>query len=273
MSIRKLFSFKSSKQVWRILISRSELLLIETRDVSTKDVFFNCFFLENGKEIFADFQLEEKYWLGIEAFEDDVIIFHNFPKPDMPHHRGIIAFNVLSKSVLWRNNEFSFLFVLDGKVYGYKQGFEDRHFAAFDFKGGELAEDLGNDFKKINLLRTQSENQKDTNEYIFPEIFSDDETNSRIGSIIAGQTGSLEIEGEVEYNTAGNVLLFNYHTKNKENRFTNKFTAVDLDNGSVLFSEVLNENITSLLADSFFVYKNFLFLLRGKDEVIVYSLE
>jgi hypothetical protein len=261
------------QQIWRILISGNDKLLIETRDINTKDVFYNCFILENGKEIFSNFQLEEKYWIGVEAFDDDVILFHNFPRPDMPNHRGIIALNVLSKNILWKNNEFSFLFVLDGKVYGFKQGFDERYFAAFDFSIGELTEDLGNDFNKINTLRIQSENKKNWGAYIYPKIFSDEENDERIRNVISEEIKNLEIEGEVEYNIAGNILLFNYHIKNAVNNYTNKFSALNLDKGTVVLSEILNENVKSLLADSFFVYKNFMFLLRGKNEIIVYDIK
>jgi hypothetical protein len=273
LSIKKLYSYKSSRQVWRILVSGSDKLLIETRDVSTKDVYYNCFVLESGEKLFTDLQLEEKYWLGVEAFEEDVILFHTFPKPDMPQHRGITAFNVLLQKVLWQNNEYSYLFQMEGKVYGFQQGFEEKHFAAFDLTSGKLIEDFGNDFKKINSLRAEADSKKNWDVYIFPQILSDDENNPRIRNIISEQIKNIDIDGEVEYNIAGNILLFNYHIKNSDGSFTNKFSAVDIQNGSVVLSEILNENIKSLLADSFFVFKNYLFLLRGKDEVLVYGME
>jgi hypothetical protein len=48
---------------------------------------------------------------------------------------------------------------------------------------------------------------------------------------------------------------------------------MNLTNEQILLNEVLNANAASLFTDSFFVYKNFLFLLREKNEIIVYDIE
>ena len=90
-------------------------LIIEERDIENKEVFFNCIDISTGERIFSDFQLDEKFWVGIEAIDEDVIYFHKFMKPDMPGHQGIIAFDINSESILWENSEYSFLFVVDKK--------------------------------------------------------------------------------------------------------------------------------------------------------------
>ena len=99
MEIKKLYSYKSEKQIWRILISGSDKLILETRDLNTKEVFFNCLFIENGKSIFSNLQLDEKCWIGIEDIYKGIIFFHYFPKPDMPHHKGIIAFDITAQKI------------------------------------------------------------------------------------------------------------------------------------------------------------------------------
>lgn len=273
MEIKRLYSYKSDKQIWRILISDSEKLILETRDLNTKEVFFNCYYLENGKNIFHNLQLEEKCWIGIEEIYKDIIFFHYFPKPDMPHHKGIIAFDIASQNILWTNNEFSFLFVSNDKVYGFKQGFEERFFSTLDYLSGELIEEFGPDHKKINTLQKISENEKDWGSYLYPEVLSKDETDSRIAEVIQKQTKDTIVEGEVEYNSKNDLLFFNFHTKVFENSFVNRFLVVDLHSSKVILSEILNANATALFTDSFFIYKEYLFLLREKNEVVVYKID
>jgi len=271
--MKKHFKYKSEKQIWRILISDSDKLILETRDLNTKEVFFNCFFLENGENIFSDLQLDEKCWIGIEDVYKDTIFFHYFPKPDMPHHKGIIAFDITTQKILWTNNEFSFLFAGEDRVYGFKQGFDERFFSSLDYLSGGLIEDLGSDHKRINALQKSAENEKDWSSYLYPKVFSNDETDYRIAEAIRRQINNTNIEGEIEYNSKNDLLFFNHHTKVFENSFVNKFLAVDLNSNNVILTEILNANAPSLFTDSFFVYKKYLFLLREKNEVIVYKVE
>lgn len=272
MKIVKLYSYKSPQQIWRILISESDKLIVETRDLNTKEVFFNCFYLENGESVFSNLQLDEKRWIGIENIYKEIIFFHYFPKPDMPHHKGIIAFDIASQKVLWFNNELSFLCVLDDKVYGFKQGFEERLFFSLDYLNGETVEDFGSDYKTINVLRNQAESKKNWSEYIYPKNFSENEEEKKIIETIKTRTQNLNLEGSIEYNTYNNLLFFNYHTKIPVEKFENKFLSVDLTSGKTILEEVLNANAQNLFTDSFFVYKKFLFLLKGKNEVIIYKL-
>jgi hypothetical protein len=57
-----------------------------------------------------------------------------------------------------------------------------------------------------------------------------------------------------------------------EKTYINKFIAIDLYTGKKLLTEVLNKEAKSLFTDSFFVYKDFLFLLIEKNEIEVYRL-
>ncbi len=271
--MKKHFIYKSDKQIWRILISDSDKLILETRDLNTKEVFFNCYYLKNGENIFCDLQLDEKCWIGIEEIYKDIIFFHYFPKPDMPHHKGIIAFDIVSQNILWTNNEFSFLFANAEKVYGFKQGFEERYFSSLDYLSGGLIEDFGPDHKKINALQKISETEKDWTNYIYPQVLKEEVSNKNIFELIKTQTQGLDVVGEIEYNLYNEFLLFNFHSRILEEQLANIFCAINFKDKSLVLTKILNASTKSLFTDSFFVYKNFLFLLCEKDEVIVYKIE
>lgn len=273
MEIKKLYSYKSPGQIWRILISDNDKLILETRDTNTKEVFFHCYELESGRIIFSNLQLEEKFWLGIEAVYKDIIFFHKFPKPDLPGHKQIIAFDIASQKILWTNSVLSFLFIDDNWVYGFQQGFEERYFYALDYLSGGLMKEFDNDYKTINELRNKAEDGKDWSNYIYPKTFTSGESDLRISEAIKAQTKNLAIEGEVEYNFQSNLLFFNFHSKVFEGSYVNKFIAMNLTDEQIMLDEILNANAAVLFTDSFFVYKNFLFLLREKNEVIVYDIK
>jgi hypothetical protein len=272
MNLTELYTYKTSGQIWRILISDLDKLILETREKSTKEVSFQCFELESGENIFSNFQLEEKHWLGIEVIYKNIIFFHRFPKPDMPSHKEIIAFDILTQKVLWTNNELAFLFAYKDIVYGFKQGFEEKYFISLNYLTGEFIEDLGSDHKRINELRDRSENEKDWHVYGFPKVYVENEDFS-VTKAIQSETKALDIVGNMEYCLDYDLLFFNYHFKETPTNTVNKFAVINLENGKVLLSIVLNTNVRALFTDSFFVYKKFLIVLREKNELIIYKLE
>lgn len=271
MKLKKHFTYISKNQVWRILISDSDKLIIETRDTTNREVFFNCYQIESSKRIFESFQLEEKYWIGIEAIHKDVIFFHKFAKPDMPLHKQITALGINNKKILWTNEDYSFLFVRDDKVYCFREGFEGRSFISVDYLTGEMITDLGDNYEEANELRRLSDSEKNYNNYLFPIKYVSGETEQNISGIINKQISNLEIVGDVEYNIYKDLLLFNYHSKVLSS-IVNKFYAVDLSNNKVLFSEILNSNLNAFVPDSFFIYKEYLIMLKERNSVLIYKL-
>lgn len=271
MKITELYSYKSQNQIWRILISSSEKLLIETRNINSKEVFFNCFRVFNGQKIFGNLQLEEKFWIGIEAFYNDIILFHKFAKPDMPGHKEIIAFDINSQNVLWKNDKYTFQFVLNDLVYCYVQMFDSRKFFALDLKTGSEIENLDEDFNRINELKKRSEDEYPYNDYIFPLKF-DGKSEISVRNIIEEKIKDIDIVGDVEYNVYGNLLLTSFHSKTSGESLMNQLHAIEIDSGKEIFSKVLNSSLNAFVPYSFFVYKNLLFTLREKNELIVYKL-
>lgn len=266
------FKYSSDKQLFRILISDSDKLILETRNSETKEVYFHCFDLETGEEIFCNLQLEEKQWAGIETIFKDIIYFHKFPKPDLPGHKEIIAFDIASQKILWTNSDYTFQFVHRNKVFCFTQGFEERNYFALDYLTGELLEELGSNYSIINNFRLEADQSKDWSRYVYPMRLSESE-NETAKKLIESKTEKLQLTGEIEFNICKNMLLFNYHENNGNRTFTNKILVVDVDSSETIFETVLNQNVTNLFTDSFFIYKKFLFLLKGKNAIDVYNLE
>ncbi len=271
MKFEKHIEYKPKKQIWRILITDEESVIIEKRDTSDKQVYFDSFELESKQNIFTDLQLEEKFWIGIEKIYKGIIFFHKYSKPDMPDHKEIIAYDIKTKKILWRNEEYSYLFIYNGKIYCFKQQFEGRNFYTLNYQSGELIEDLGINAERVNIIYNQSREEEGFDDYIFPVTVESE--NEKVSVIIKELKSNLEILGEVEYTVFRNVLFASYHSKVFDNSMVNKFTAIDSENGKELINLTLTSNTESFMTDSFFVYKNFLFLLKGKVELDIYKIE
>ena len=274
MKLKKLYKHDNGKQIWRILPTSEKKLVIEERNIETKEVFFSCLEINSGKNIFKEFQLEEKNWAGIESVYNNIIFFHTYGKPDMPAHKNIIAFDILSQTIIWQNDNYVFSFVNEDKVYCYQQKFETRVFYALDYLTGNVVEEFGNDVSTMNQIRVKIDEEFENQNYLFPEYFMRDtipveDYQKYLEQVLAENV----VKGDLSFLLSKNLLFYNYHEVNKSNTFDNIFVAVDLRNGKILLKETLDKNLVNLMPESFFVKDDLLFLIVDKTKLFVYQIE
>lgn len=273
MKIKKKYTIETKKQIWRIIPAETDKLIIEERDTVNKQVYFSCYDLYSGKKVFKELQLDEKFWVGIEAVHEDVILFHKFAKPDMPKHKGIIGFDINSRKILWENSESVFLFVYQNKIYCFKEKFEGRNYFSLNVKTGEQIEELGDDSSKINELRNLSLQQKTFLEYYFPSVQSPDLViEDRAKNILNSLRDENVISGNIEFILKEDLFVLSFHIVNSNGLFDNLFKAVDLSDRSYILEEVLNKDTRLMMTDSFFVADDLLFVLFGKSKLCVYNI-
>ena len=274
MKLKKLYKHNNKKQIWRILPTTNNKVVLEERDAKTKEVYFSCLDIESGKKIFKDFQLEEKNWIGIESIYKDIIFFHSYGKPNMPAHKSIVTFDILSQSILWQNDSYVFSFVYEEKVYCYQQRFESRVFFALDYLTGNVLKDFGNDTSPINKLKEESDAKFWEQNCRFPEYFNRNNTTEKDYQKYFKQVLTEKvIKGEISYLNYEGILLFNFHEVTKTNTLSNEFIAVDLSKNKILLKETLDKNLINLMPESFFVKDNFLFLIVDKTKLLIYQIK
>ncbi len=205
MKLKKTFSFTDKNQIWRLLISDSDKILIETRHIEKKEVFYHTIDLLTGKFIFKNLQLEEKYWIGVEAIYKDKIIFHHYAKPDMPEHKQIIVYDLNENKILWKNKNYSFLTVLDDKIYAFRRKFEGKDVFVLDYLTGEIIESIGNDPAKVNSILQQI-NSIDYSDYLYPESLTGLESET-VSEIILKETSKNKEAKNIEKLVYGDLLF------------------------------------------------------------------
>jgi hypothetical protein len=273
MQLKKLYKHDNKKQIWRILPTTNKKVVVEERDPLTKEVFFSCFDLESGKKIFNNFQLEEKNWVGIESVYNDMIYFHSYGNPEMPAHKSIIAFDIISESIVWRNDNYVFSFLYDDKIYCYQQRFETRKFYTLNCYTGKIVEELNGDYDSLNKLKTESLADYEKQNYLFPEYFNRSETPlEEYQKYLQDVLTNNAIKGYISYLLYNDILIFNYHEVNNNNTLNNKIIAVDIPKNTILFKDTLDKNLINLMPESFFVKDNFLFLIADKTKLFVYQI-
>lgn len=272
MKLLKLYSYNNKKQIWRIIPTASDKIAVEER-TPDKQVFFSCFHLNDGRKIFSDYQLDEKYWIGIEALHNDIIYFHKYEKPDMPAHKGIIALDIHSQLELWRNEDYYFSFIGEEKIFCVRQLFESREYFTVNLLSGELVDEppiVGHDIEEKKLL---TENELNYDSYKFPQKWFANGSDSLINDKKLNELLNTEpVAGNIEFITFNESLLISYNVLEKGNLFTNNFKMIDLTTGEINYETTLADHWKTMLSDSFFIINNYLLLLKGKSSFDVFYL-
>jgi len=273
MKLKKKYRFDNKRQIWRIIPTNSGKLIIEEREPEQKQVYFHCIELTSGKKILQDFQLDDKFWVGIESVKDDYIYFHKFTKPDMPKHKGIFAFDIKTKKIFWENSNLTFQFMFRDKMYAYVEEFGGKKFFALNLQNGTVEDELGDNPQLINELRDQSIADNNPAGYLFPEVFEPDSLiENNTFDLISSLKNDFMISGKIEYLLKNGLLMMSFHTVNEKGKLNNIFKAVDLSGRKYILEEVLNKDTSLFYTDSFFVKDDFLFLLFGKTRLEVYNI-
>ncbi len=271
MKLNKYLSFSSGAQLWRLLISNKGLLVIESRDTKTKEVFFSCYNLDDSKLLLNNISLPEKIWLGVESVYDDFIFFHKFVKPDMPMHKGIIAFSIKQNKILWENLDYTFLLIDNNKLIVQSQGFEEANYYALDINSGEIVEKLNLSFEELDDKHNNFSDSFNYDVYNYPQTYKPG-TIEIVDSIISKLKKSGNIKFNSEYLEINNFYFCNFHTENN-GIIKNIFFAVDKITGKKYFDLTLNSSVNAFVPESFFVYKNLLILLVEKKGLTVFKME
>jgi hypothetical protein len=273
MKIKKNYIHNNKRQIFRLIPTDTEKIIIEERDIEKKQAYFNCLQIDSGKSIFKSMQLEEKFWLGIESVHKDIIYFHKYAKPDLPQHSGIIAFDINQQKTTWEDNNRNFLFIKDDVVFAYQQGFEGRKFSTLNRLTGKIIDELESDSDSINLLREEVIAAQDFGNYHFPVMYDPSaKTEPGVTEYFNKFREGVLISGKIEYVHFNNLLLFNYHQIINGEGLKNIFNAVDLSDRNCIFKETLNSMTNAFAPDSFFVRNNLLFLLIERSKLGVYRI-
>ncbi|MDO8549136.1 MAG: DUF4905 domain-containing protein [Ignavibacteria bacterium] len=270
--MKKLYTFSNKKQIWRLLPTETGKLVIEERDPELKEVFFSCIDIRTGKKIFNKLMIEEKFWIGIEKISKDIIFFHKFRKPDMPRHLGIIAFDILKQKILWKNEDYIFLFIYNDDLFCYKEKFEGRDYFKLNYETGEFIKDSDIANEVIALKDKSDENLEGY--YFTKQFIPETESNEELKKILSEERNQNLVSGKIDYILLQNLLVFSFHKiLPSGNEKRNIFKAVDIDNGKVIFEEELNRGVKNFVPDSFFIKDNLIFLLKEKTELLVCSIK
>ncbi len=263
------WSYTSTGRIWRLLFSDTGRIIGESRNPDLKQASFFCVDEKTGQNLWENLTMQEPWWVGMESVQKDVLLLHEFAKPDLPEHKVIKAYDVESARLLWHNQEMTYWFGYQNSVYAYKTLFERRIGYSLDLRSGEVAKEYDDTFEGLEQVRSLAQSEDRLEDYRFPQIFGPHTADPRSTAVIERVTKRDRIMGDVEFVREKEYLLFNYHVPEKTSRpeavsLENHLEIVEVEKNEKVFSELLTRGAKSPVPDSFFVKGDFVYYV--KDE-------
>jgi hypothetical protein len=237
-----LLSDKTEGIIWKIkLDDATETIVWENRTLDKKVLFYAYDFL-NQVFLIKHFSFEEDWLLGLDFVFNGIAYFHGFESEYSPVHKGIIAYDLKQNQILWQNFSISVqqyssegVVVFDPKVF-------PRVFQLVDLKTGNFISKLS--------LETIYQTPSIKNQIIIPELKEDNKLwNS---------------SHELQYKDLKIVALYKI-----EENITNQYLQI-YKNGTLLFEDLLNQDIQKIGIDTFFLWLDKLIYIRNKSEILSY---
>jgi hypothetical protein len=275
--LKPIWEFSTGTHIWRILLSSKETIVGETRNNKTKTASFFCVDAFSGRPFWKEVEFDEPWWIGIEAVYDKWIIVHKYARPDMPEHRGVLMVELTTGKLLWRNDELTFWFVHEQKLYAYKYIFEKRLGYEIDIKTGKVIYEYVDNLNSLHELRRQvlQKESESVQSTIFPEVLSQNQSNSQIATSIQQITGGKALEGWIEYLVRNNILLLSYYRKTNYSgsvTLDSIFTVYDLKRREKQYNEVVAKDVKVPSPDTFFVKDGFVYFIKNQNTLTALQL-
>jgi len=268
--LKPIWEFSTGVLIWRIFISSQNTIVGETRNQAARSTSFFCVDARTGKPLWKEIEFDELWWIGIETVYDEWIILHKFARPDMPEHRGIYIVELATGELLWRNDDLTYWFVDDQKLYAYKYIFEKRLGYEIDINTGTILNEYADNLDPLHELRIQvlQKESEGMQGKIFPELYSHGQFNSDVAVVIHQITGGNALEGWIEYLHRSNILLVSYYREeisSKSATLENILTVYDTKRREKRFDEILAKNVQVPSPDTFFVKDEFMYFIKNQN--------
>lgn len=239
-------------QIWKMLIDpEKHFLFIETRDIENRQVSFSGFDLDTGEVTFTNLVPEEKWLTGMESCFNGVLFLHGYESAQSPVHKGIIAIDGASGSVLWQNYTYTIQHISVSGPVAFNAQMQPIKLFVLNAQNGAA------------LRAFDTSHDQDTKQnIIIPDI-----TNVLDNSFQAYVKG--EVVGNIHYIEYNSFRIVSLHTLVKTDLSQ---ILLIMQGEKLVYEDLLVDEIQKLQPEAFIMQHNRLIYIKNKVELKVLNL-
>lgn len=256
-----------SHPIWRLFPDHQNYIIVEVRNVLDKVVSFHCIDAVTGQSRWADIQLSKTFWIGIEGVFGDVVILHEYERPDLPAHKKIITVDINTGKTLWSNDELIFVSSGNNYLIASRNSFAATQKLKLNLLTGETLCELNEDeFKSTSKELKNNERLY----YQTPFEYSIDELqNETVHNFIKKQNNKSEIAEPVEIlsDVENDVNVIGYSRKvltENSRLIYDEYIRILNNKGKNLFTDKIVSSANMQVIPKYFVKENFLYYIKDK---------
>jgi hypothetical protein len=267
-SIKIRWKYVAENCIWRIIISDNGYFVCEDRDKDKKNVSFFCLEQATGREIWKNLRFEEGWWIGIEAAYRNYVFFHEYATPDMPDHKKIHTFDLLTGKELWHNSEEKYLFAAEDSVFAAKDLFERRIFHELDITTGVVKKEVDADY----IGKKRESIQEPAVPAVFPSMIDPFyPPEGEVKNAIEKATSKAKNIVLVEFLEHKGLHIIGFYDNLSANpdipKLEQLLVVVDPQKDSVIFREIIASDVNAPIPDTFLCSGNSIFLVKNKKQL------
>ena len=265
-SLKPAWDYGAKGILWRLLPTENGYFVGEDRDAEAKAASFFCLEAHTGIVCWEGIQFDEKWWIGMEAVHKDVLILHEYAAPDMPDHKKILAVDMLTGKLLWRNDDVKFHLAYDDRVYAIGDEHTRRAFFGVDLHTGEVVGEV--DAPYLNVLK-ETMVSREVGLVEFPKSFEfAKDNNSILGRRILSATAGSENLDRAEYITKNGIYIVGYYenlSANPADQLLRQHLAIlDEDTSRIIYRDIMSVQSSTRVPDLFFGRGDFVYYIKDK---------
>lgn len=237
-----LYSTQSDGIIWKLALDDlSEIAIWEIRSLDKK-VSFSAYDFKHQKELLHHFSFDEEWLLGLACVKKGIAYFHGYESEFSPVQKGIIAFDLIDKKIIWQNFSVSIQEFYQEGIAVFDSRVSPRKYQLLDLETGNVSQ-------KINI--------EDLNQFQidFPQI--------QIPEIIS-YTNIWETQHRLKAKDLDFLVRYEEQDKKQHQKLE------IYKNNELIFSDYLNTDIQKLSFDTFLLWQHRLIYIRNKREIVSY---
>jgi hypothetical protein len=234
--------------IWKIETDHTNgVVAIETRSSEDRGAFYSAFNFKTGERLFKEITVEDSWHWSLDKAYDDFVYLHGYVSEKSPEHKGVIAFN--NKGLMaWTAYNKTLDAIAEEGLILYNPTFQQKQLELADTATGKIIQSKVSHYTPLKR------------DLYFPEILED--------TILYPDEIEDTLVGPVSYLSFNEKDFYSFHSI--KDSIISQYLLIKKDS-STLHKEKLEENISKLNPEPFFIEENHLFCIRNnKREIVTY---
>jgi hypothetical protein len=265
-SLTKWSGYQFTGTIWNIVAhSERPVLIIETRDEESKTVRFSAYDIGADTFNWKDFELEERWWVSVSVFADDVVLFTVYLDKQNPDRKSVVAIDHATRKMLWWRNNFAFSAVTNNIVQGADTQ-AGMKVLSLNLKTGEPLENIKELSREENIKELSGEENFLLRRPL--QYLQESGHFETVAQFLKMRLG-VQAVSAVEYLEIGGFIVISFYSDTPS--LANYLIVVNED-GTTCLSEKIGEQLKGIGLDTFFIFAGYLIFVKNKRELVSYKL-